>query len=324
MSNKIKIRGSLYFHGITLYVEHKYAKSKFVSCTPGGPLFSFIYLDDDEILAAFTKIQEAFSSGDAELTRITIDSYSLRDQYLATYIRAYLGYLFDRTDEDLRELTVFMGDGFVAPSIDTPDFDTELIKCIVASIEQKKNDVKSLLDKVLGEQDVNSAEPRKELKTSFFMESKTNKLADFNLNCSLSIESIALDFPLESVDDMIRFELMHMLFIDVDFKKCKYCGRYFVPSGRSDSLYCDRVVEGDGRLCSQIGPLKTFELSHKDDPIHRLYIIAYRRMDSRQRAKVISKEEFKDFGVRAREQRKKCYDGEITLEQFEDWLDSFR
>ena len=324
MSSKIKIVGSSHFTGISLSVDHKYAKNKFIACTPGSAVFNFIYLDKDEILTAFKKIQEAFSSGDAEQIRIAIDLYSMLDYYLGTYIRVYLGYLYDRTDEDLEELAVFMGNGFVAPSVDAPNFEVELIKSIVVSIEKKKYDVKFMLDKILKEQDNDVFEARKQLRESFDREGETNKLADFNFNCSLSLKSRALDFPLESVDDMIRFELMHMLLQDVDFKACKCCGRYFVPSGRSDSLYCDRVVEGDGRLCSQIGPLKTFELSHKDDVIHKAYITAYRRMDSRQRAKLITKEEFKEFGKIAREERKKCYDGEITLEQFQTWLDNYK
>ena len=39
---------------------------------------------------------------------------------------------------------------------------------------------------------------------------------------------------------------------------------------------------------------------------------------------LITKEEFKEFGKTARAERKKCYNGEITLEQFQTWLDDFR
>lgn len=49
-----------------------------------------------------------------------------------------------------------------------------------------------------------------------------------------------------------------------------------------------------------------------------------RRMDLRRRAKLITKDEFKEFGKLARAERKKCYNGEITLEQFQTWLDDFR
>ena len=83
-------------------------------------------------------------------------------------------------------------------------------------------------------------------------------------------------------------------------------------------------MPGETKPCSEIGALKTFDIVHKDDAIHKAYITAYRRMDSRQRAKFITKEEFKEFGKTARAERKKCYNGEITLEQFQTWLDDFR
>ena len=117
---------------------------------------------------------------------------------------------------------------------------------------------------------------------------------------------------------------MLMLVNKIKFKPCKCCGEYFVPRGRINSEYCERIMPGETKPCSEIGALKTFDIVHKDDAIHKAYITAYRRMESRQRAKLITKEEFKEFGKTARAERKKCYNGEITLEQFQTWLDDFR
>jgi len=321
MSKKIFVRG-LYSPGVISFdIDHKYSQHCIQTCTPGKAVFDFMYLDKDLTLMAFTKIQEAFSAGDTEQTQSNINYFSAHDAYFTAYINAYLGYLFDRTEEDLSELTAFMGSGFVAPSVDSPDFENELIKHIVASIEQKKAVIKSLVENIL--EDLRDSDSQY-IRGRFIEESITNKLVDFSLNCYFCLDTRALAYPFNSVDDMIRFELMHMLFLDVNFKKCKYCERYFVPSGRSDSLYCDREVPGIGKLCCQVGPLKTFELNHKGDAIHKAYITAYRRMDSRQRAKLITKEEFKEFGKKARAERKRCYDGEITLEQFYIWLNNYK
>ena len=137
-------------------------------------------------------------------------------------------------------------------------------------------------------------------------------------------ESDVIIYPLETMDDVIRFDIMQMLVNKVKFKPCKCCGHYFIPSGRVNSEYCDRIMPGETKPCNEIGALKTFDIVHKNDDIHKAYITAYRRMDSRQRAKLITKDEFKEFGKLARAERKKCYNGEITLEQFQAWLDDFR
>lgn len=49
---------------------------------------------------------------------------------------------------------------------------------------------------------------------------------------------------LERIDDMLCYELVQMLVRDVQYKPCKLCGKLFIPSGRSDSVYCDRIMPG--------------------------------------------------------------------------------
>ena len=153
---------------------------------------------------------------------------------------------------------------------------------------------------------------------------KESKLFDFQFDSHFDFESDVIIYPLETMDDVIRFDIMQMLANKIKFKPCKCCGHYFVPGGRTNSEYCDRIMPGETRPCNEFGALKTFDITHKNDDIHKAYITAYRRMDSRQRAKLITKDEFKQFGKIARAERRKCYNGEITLEQFKTWLDDFR
>ena len=48
----------------------------------------------------------------------------------------------------------------------------------------------------------------------------------------------------ETIDDMMRFELVQIVLHGVKYKHCKCCGKLFVPEGRSDSVYCDRIMPG--------------------------------------------------------------------------------
>ncbi|MBR6670864.1 MAG: hypothetical protein IKL31_09025, partial [Ruminococcus sp.] len=59
----------------------------------------------------------------------------------------------------------------------------------------------------------------------------------------------------------------------------------FIPKGRADSAYCDRIVNGETKPCNEIGALNVFKTNHVNDEIFKAYQKAYRRMDSRKRMK---------------------------------------
>ena len=317
MSVDIKIWGYSENKETKLQFDHKQTKKCLVASTSGKSVFDFMYFEEKYILGVFRDISDSIFYNQIEDAQGMVSYHCAYNVCLAAYVIEFLEYLTDGTDEALSELTAFMGSGFIAPPIDSPDYRNEFLKCMVKSVLQKQTELKSLVKSVL------KAEGGT-IKERFIRQGKTNKLADFNFNCFLSPEISPLKFPLKTADDVMRFDLMQMFVKELEFKPCKYCGRYFVPLGRTDCEYCDRIMIGETKPCSEIGALKTFDIVHKDDPIHKAYITAYRRMDSRQRAKLITKEEFKEFGKNARAERKKCYNGEITLEQFQTWLDDFR
>ena len=128
-------------------------------------------------------------------------------------------------------------------------------------------------------------------------------------------------YDLNSVQDWFRYEFMYLAKGNVLYKQCKNCGRFFIPSGRSDSEYCERIDTASGKTCKEVGAINTFAKKHENDEIHQAYTKAYRRMDSRKRTMYISKKEFSEWSKTAREKRKMCEEGQISLEEFQAWLD---
>lgn len=123
------------------------------------------------------------------------------------------------------------------------------------------------------------------------------------------------------LDDLIRFELLNIITHDLILKKCKYCGHYFVPYGRSDMEYCPRVYAGENKPCDQIGAMKLYQAKKQDDPVEMVFKKAYRRMNSKARRKIISQSEFYHWSEQARKKRDVCHEGTITLGEYERWLD---
>ena len=154
------------------------------------------------------------------------------------------------------------------------------------------------------------------LDLSSFLQKKTSAQPEYE-----TAPSVHEVYDIENINDWFRFELISLVRDNIPYKKCRTCGKFFIPAGRSDREYCSRFNPKYGKPCREIGATLTFENRHKDDRIHRAYTQAYRRMDSRKRTKYISRAEFAEWGRIAREKRTLCENGEISFEEFQAWLD---
>lgn len=317
MKDNIKIFG--YSKDNRTYYKLKFdqIEETVVSSVSGKAVFDFLWIDGNDFETIFTNILSAFASSGVGGAMSIAAPFVDKNSYLTIYIAAFIDYLAENTDEALTGFTSFMGSDFSAPKKGSPHYMMNFINAMVASIEQKKAEIKFYIDDIMKDK-------KSSLTQRFVKRGKESKLFDFKFDSYFDYENEVITYPLETMDDVIRFDMMQMLVNKVKFKPCKCCGHYFIPGGRVNSEYCDRIMPGETKPCNEIGALKTFDIVHKDDDIHKAYITAYRRMDSRQRAKLITKDEFKQFGKIARAERKKCYNGEITLEQFKTWLDDFR
>jgi hypothetical protein len=126
---------------------------------------------------------------------------------------------------------------------------------------------------------------------------------------------------IETMERLAVFELLTLVTSGAVIKKCKYCGNYFVPQGRSDTVFCDRVAKGETKPCRLIGSLKLHKAEKIGNPIHEAHLKAYRRMNSKARTKRIPQGEFLAWSDEARAKRDACLAGELGFDEFQKWLD---
>ncbi|CAM4023094.1 hypothetical protein MEZE111188_20875 [Mesobacillus zeae] len=112
----------------------------------------------------------------------------------------------------------------------------------------------------------------------------------------------------------MRFDLFQLLNTDQPIRKCKCCGRYFIPHNRIDAEYYQFIGYCVTKPCSVIGPLRNYQNARKDNPIHTEFCKAYKRNNSRARYGSISHQEFYEWS------EAQCLSGEISLEEFREWL----
>ena len=120
---------------------------------------------------------------------------------------------------------------------------------------------------------------------------------------------------------MLRYELVQTLVQGIGFKRCKNCGMLFVPSGRSDTLYCDFVADGEEYSCRKIGANRQAKEKVAKDPVLQEHRRAYQRLNKRKEFGYMEEAEFKAWAKEAALRRKQCKEGTITFEEYKAWLD---
>ena len=63
--------------------------------------------------------------------------------------------------------------------------------------------------------------------------------------------------------------------------RCVYCGKYFVPSSKNNTKYCDRV-QRSGRTCRELGPAASHKQEALEDPVIETFDRVKRRMYKRR------------------------------------------
>ena len=134
---------------------------------------------------------------------------------------------------------------------------------------------------------------------------------------------IPYTFESNDICQLLIIELQEIVCMDkFEIKKCKNCGKYFVPEKRTDELYCNNVYE-DGRTCKEIGSFKVKQKMINDDNDLRTYRNVYQKLLLRTRRNpdnIQYEKEFEKFKEDNRKMRNKLDKGKVTYEEYVEWL----
>ncbi len=126
----------------------------------------------------------------------------------------------------------------------------------------------------------------------------------------------------EDAGAFAEFLLYRYLQENLHLRKCKYCGRFFATHGHTKLEYCDRLIENSTKTCREMGSLRLYEQRQMEDPAVREYKRSYKTHNARIRYGLMTREEFTAWSVEARAKRDKCTAGELSLDEFVEWLNS--
>lgn len=141
-------------------------------------------------------------------------------------------------------------------------------------------------------------------------------ISDIKLEKDLSLPLEVYSFT--SYDTFILFTIFKSLSLNIKFNKCKNCGKYFVPTAKSNEIYCTRIYRNN-KTCRDIG----YENSVQSDKISKAYRNAYKTQNAKkQRNKNIPNidDKFSYWATEAKEMYKLCKDNKIKFNEFNKWL----
>lgn len=136
---------------------------------------------------------------------------------------------------------------------------------------------------------------------------------------------IPYTFESNDICQLLIIELQEIVCMDkFEIKKCKNCGKYFVPEKRTDELYCNNIYE-DGRTCKEIGSFKVKQKMINDDDDLRTYRNVYQKLLLRTRRNPENlqyEKEFEKFKEDNRKMRDNLDKGKVTYEEYVEWLNN--
>lgn len=122
------------------------------------------------------------------------------------------------------------------------------------------------------------------------------------------------------IRDMIDYSLRSCVERNITVRRCKNCGRYFAQTGRVSAEYCERPVPKGQQRCRDIGALKQWTIRQEGNDAFKAYRKEYKKRFAWIKSGRITDEEFYAWSEKAREEKKKCDQDIISLEEFRQWL----
>lgn len=136
-----------------------------------------------------------------------------------------------------------------------------------------------------------------------------------NINSSYFIECA-------DIIQALLIELLEIVKLNIEIKKCRNCDKFFVPDNRSDEIYCSNIYE-NGKTCKEIGHFKVQQKLIQENDDLRIYRNVYQKLLLRTRRNPTNTKyarEFEFFKDDNNKWRENISKGISTEKEYIEWL----
>lgn len=133
-------------------------------------------------------------------------------------------------------------------------------------------------------------------------------------------------YTFENLSSACYFTILYFIENNIPIKKCKNCGKYFVPENRKTSIYCNRKFDGK-KTCRDIGAINTYNEKLKKDEVNSLYrktLSAKKMLANRNPDIPLYLEKYEEWKSEANKFKQDIKQGKRTEEEFKKWIEETR
>lgn len=157
-------------------------------------------------------------------------------------------------------------------------------------------------------------------------------LSAVKMECSFARRGNVI-FPIykvASIDEFLILDLSYCFVKGIRIIQCENCGRFFIPTTRSDEKYCP-YTDSAGHYCRKVG----FDNKQKMLPVGSVYRKVYRRCNQQKNRRIkryasysdggsalidALNSEYKKWCLRANKWKIECENGDLSLSEFENLI----
>lgn len=150
---------------------------------------------------------------------------------------------------------------------------------------------------------------------------KTQQLNEYNQIITLK------SYEISSIQDLLCVYFNYFIDNSIVIKKCKNCGKYFIPSSRTDEKYCDNSSpQNANKTCKEYGAKKTYRDKLNSNEIKKAHYTTsqfYRMKITRaksDREKTLLVKNFDSYKLNYEKQKKKFNRNKLSEEDFINWI----
>ena len=133
-------------------------------------------------------------------------------------------------------------------------------------------------------------------------------------------------FNCHTIESACFITLLELIKNDTPIYVCKNCGKYFIPSSKKNTLYCDNIYEHN-KTCQEIGAMITYNEKLKKDEVNALYrktLSAKKMLANRNPDIPMYLEKYEKWKEEANKFKKDIREGLRTQEDFKNWIEETR
>ena len=131
--------------------------------------------------------------------------------------------------------------------------------------------------------------------------------------------SIRETCTIDSLEQLLKLELMDMFNQNIIVKKCKYCGNYFIAENMKNE-YCNGYAKNEVKPCSEIGSTRTYQNRIKKDEIYAIYQRAYKTHFARIKKGKMTQAAFSTWSIESKQKMADAREGRLSMEEYVAWL----